>query len=74
VLAVQGCDDEYGTLEQVRGIVRRLPSTRLVELPACGHSPHKDQPARLIAEAARFIASAGRRTTGAGERTTSTQP
>jgi pimeloyl-ACP methyl ester carboxylesterase len=44
VLAVQGLDDEYGTLEQIRGIARRVPQTQLLELPACGHSPHRDQP------------------------------
>ena len=55
VLAVQGTDDEYGTLEQVRGIARRVARTRLLELPGCGHSPHRDQPERLIAEIARFI-------------------
>ena len=55
LLAVQGLDDEYGTLEQIRGIARRLPQTQLLELPACGHSPHKDQPAALIEAAARFI-------------------
>ena len=57
LLAVQGQDDEYGTLEQIRGIARRLPQTQtqLLELPACGHSPHRDQPAQLIAAAAAFI-------------------
>ncbi len=55
LLAVQGLDDEYGTLEQIRGIARRLPQTQLLELPACGHSPHKDQPAALIEAATRFI-------------------
>jgi pimeloyl-ACP methyl ester carboxylesterase len=55
LLAVQGLDDEYGTLEQVRGIARRVPQTRLLELPDCGHSPHRDQPERLIGEAAGFI-------------------
>ena len=49
LLAVQGLDDEYGTLEQIRGIARRVPQTRLLELPACGHSPHKDQPEAVIA-------------------------
>lgn len=48
VLAIQGLDDEYGTLEQVRGIARRLPQTRLIDLPACGHSPHRDQPEAVI--------------------------
>jgi pimeloyl-ACP methyl ester carboxylesterase len=56
VLAVQGLDDEYGTLEQIRGIARRVPGTRLLELPGCGHSPHRDQPQRLTAAASRFIA------------------
>ena len=48
LLAVQGLDDAYGTLEQVRGIARRLPQTRLLELPDCGHSPHRDQAAAVI--------------------------
>jgi pimeloyl-ACP methyl ester carboxylesterase len=55
VLAVQGEDDEYGTLEQIRGIARRLPKTRLLVLPKCGHSPHRDEPERLIREAGAFI-------------------
>ena len=55
LLAVQGVDDEYGTLEQIRGIARRVPSTELLELPDCGHSPHKDQPSRLIEATAAFI-------------------
>jgi pimeloyl-ACP methyl ester carboxylesterase len=57
LLAVQGLDDEYGTLEQIRGIARRVPQTRLLELPDCGHSPHKDQPSALIAAASAFIQS-----------------
>ena len=56
LLAVQGLDDEYGTLEQIRGIARRLPRTELIELPDCGHSPHRDQAERLIAASAGFIA------------------
>jgi len=55
VLAVQGEDDEYGTLEQIRAIRRRVPQTELLEIPACGHSPHRDQPELLIREAGRFI-------------------
>jgi pimeloyl-ACP methyl ester carboxylesterase len=27
----------------------------MLELPDCGHSPHRDQPVRLIDEVARFI-------------------
>ncbi|NML44188.1 alpha/beta hydrolase [Ramlibacter sp. G-1-2-2] len=55
VLAVQGLDDEYGTLEQIRGIARRVPGTQLLELPDCGHSPHKDQPQAVIAAARAFL-------------------
>lgn len=55
LLAVQGLDDEYGTLAQIRGIARRLPQTRLLELAACGHSPHRDQPEALIRAAVDFM-------------------
>jgi pimeloyl-ACP methyl ester carboxylesterase len=55
LLAVQGLDDEYGTLEQIHGIARRLPQTRLLELPDCRHSPHRDQPDALIEAVAEFI-------------------
>jgi pimeloyl-ACP methyl ester carboxylesterase len=55
VLALQGVDDEYGTLEQIRGIARRAPQTRLLEIAHCGHSPHRDQPDLVIHEAGRFI-------------------
>ena len=58
VLAVQGLDDEYGTLEQVRGIARRLPQTQLLELAQCGHSPHRDQAERVIAAARAFVSRA----------------
>jgi pimeloyl-ACP methyl ester carboxylesterase len=61
VLAIQGIDDNYGTLEQVRGIRRHLPATRLLELPDCGHSPHRDQPGRVIAAAVEFICAAASR-------------
>jgi len=55
VLAIQGVDDAYGTLEQIRGIARRVPQTALLELPRCGHSPHRDQPAEVIAHTVSFI-------------------
>jgi pimeloyl-ACP methyl ester carboxylesterase len=57
VLAVQGLDDEYGTLAQIRGIAQRAPQTQLLELAACGHSPHKDQADVLIAAVHRFYSS-----------------
>lgn len=55
VLAVQGLDDEYGSLEQIRSIAHALPGTRLLELAACGHSPHRDQPQALAAAICSFM-------------------
>jgi pimeloyl-ACP methyl ester carboxylesterase len=55
VLAIQGEDDEYGTLAQITGIRDRLPATRLVALPDCGHAPHRDQPQALIAAVLDFV-------------------
>ncbi|KRC84498.1 haloalkane dehalogenase [compost metagenome] len=60
VLAIQGVDDEYGTLEQVRGIRRRAPQTELLEIPDCGHSPHKDQSATVIQAVANFVGAQGK--------------
>ncbi|HKW84240.1 MAG TPA: alpha/beta hydrolase [Burkholderiaceae bacterium] len=57
VLAVQGLDDEYGTLAQIRGIAKRVPQTQLLELASCGHSPHRDQPDALIEAVAGFVRS-----------------
>ena len=48
VLAIQGEDDEYGSLEQIRGIQAIATQTELCILPRCGHSPHRDQPAAVI--------------------------
>jgi pimeloyl-ACP methyl ester carboxylesterase len=59
LLAVQGLDDEYGTLEQIHGIARAVPQTELLELADCGHSPHRDQPERLIAAVVDFMARQG---------------
>ena len=61
VLAIQGLDDEYGTLEQVRRIRKHLPATLLLELPDCGHSAHRDQPERVIAACAGFIGTSAAR-------------
>jgi pimeloyl-ACP methyl ester carboxylesterase len=56
-LAIQGLDDEYGTLEQIRGIARRVPGTTLLELAACRHSPHRDQPEAVIEAVGKHLAS-----------------
>ena len=55
-LAIQGADDEYGTLAQLDAIVRGVagPVERLV-LANCKHSPHRDQEAATLDAMARFI-------------------
>ncbi|NML18951.1 alpha/beta fold hydrolase [Azohydromonas caseinilytica] len=55
VLAIQGHDDPYGTMAQIDGIARALPRTELLKLPGCGHSPHRDQPAAVIAGTRAFL-------------------
>ena len=55
VLAVQGVDDEYGTLAQVRDIRAAAPQTEVVEIPRCGHSPHRDAPDELLRAVTAFI-------------------
>ncbi len=57
LLAIQGEDDEYGTLEQIRGIARSVPQTELRVLTACGHSPQRDQPDAIIAAGSAFTKS-----------------
>lgn len=55
VLAIQGLDDAYGTLAQIRGIAERVATTQLMEVPHCGHSPHRDQPEQVVAATRDFI-------------------
>lgn len=56
VLAVQGVGDEYGTLAQIHGIRSHAPHTELLVLGNCRHSPHQDQPQRLIEGVENFFA------------------
>jgi pimeloyl-ACP methyl ester carboxylesterase len=55
LLAVQGINDEYGTLAQIRGIASAAPQTQLLEMSDCGHSPHRDQPEALISMVQTFV-------------------
>ena len=57
LLAIQGLDDEYGTLAQIHDLQRAAPHARLLEVPACGHSPHRDQPSAVNAAIAAFLDS-----------------
>jgi len=55
VLAIQGEQDEYGTIEQMRRIGAQVPNAELVMLRDCGHSAHRDQPDAVIDAIARFV-------------------
>jgi len=57
ILAIQGVGDEYGTMEQIDRIARGAVNARveLLKLAECGHSPHRDQPAAVIAAAQSFL-------------------
>jgi pimeloyl-ACP methyl ester carboxylesterase len=54
-LVIQGADDQYGTLKQVRAIEARssAPVQTLI-LEACRHSPQFDQPEAVLAAIVRF--------------------
>jgi pimeloyl-ACP methyl ester carboxylesterase len=54
VLAIQGEEDEYGTMEQVDRIGRAIPHARILKLARCGHSPHRDR-AEDVLEAIRGL-------------------
>jgi pimeloyl-ACP methyl ester carboxylesterase len=55
LLAVQGLNDEYGSLQQLREIEARVPGVQTLELASCGHSPHRDQPEQLTSAIAGFL-------------------
>jgi pimeloyl-ACP methyl ester carboxylesterase len=58
VLAIQGADDEYGTIAQVEAIERQVAGRcEVVTLAACGHSPHRDQPELTAAAIEAFVAT-----------------
>ncbi len=57
VLAIQGKDDEYGTMAQIETIAATVPATQLLRLADCGHSPHRDQPEATLEAIASFAAS-----------------
>ncbi len=56
LLAIQGVDDPYGSLAQIEDIAKAVPHTRLLTLPACGHSPHRDQPEAVAQAVSDFMA------------------
>ena len=56
ILCIQGEEDEYGTIAQVKAIEARVPGTEILMLPNCKHSPHRDQPEATLERMAEFVA------------------
>jgi pimeloyl-ACP methyl ester carboxylesterase len=55
MLAVQGRDDEYGTMRQIESIAQAVPGSEMLALAHCGHSPHRDRPDLLIEATVGFV-------------------
>ena len=56
MLAIQGFDDEYGTMAQLEAIAGQTGGPiELLRLAACRHSPHRDQPKVVIEAISRFV-------------------
>ena len=57
VLAIQGYDDEYGTMVHLEATAARVRGPgELLKLAHCGHSPHRDQPQAVLEALTRFVA------------------
>jgi pimeloyl-ACP methyl ester carboxylesterase len=56
VLAIQGFDDEYGSMAQIDAIAKQVGGpVELLRLANCRHSPHRDQPDAVIRAIAHFV-------------------
>ena len=56
VLALQGRQDAYGTLQQINDIQTQGRIERVV-IEDCGHTPHRDQPDQALALVVDFLAT-----------------
>jgi len=54
-LIIQGEHDEYGSLEQVNGIIKQVPKASQLIIPGIGHTPHKEAKELVLEHAAAFI-------------------
>ncbi len=55
VLAIQGHNDEYGTMAQVDGLAAGVAGAEALKLDDCAHSPHRDRPEAVLAATIDFI-------------------
>ena len=55
MLAIQGKNDPYGTLKQIDIIKNQMPYAKTCLIDDCGHSPHLEQPGKVLAAVTQFI-------------------
>ena len=56
LLAIQGINDEYGTMAQLDELALAAPQTVQLRLADCGHSPQRDQSGKTLEAVAQFLA------------------
>jgi pimeloyl-ACP methyl ester carboxylesterase len=56
VLAIQGAQDQFGTLAQLERIDRDVRRAELVILDDCRHAPHEEQPQAVLDAVVSFLA------------------
>jgi pimeloyl-ACP methyl ester carboxylesterase len=59
LLAIQGAQDEFGTLAQVDAILREAPQGERWVVPGAGHTPHSQAEPEFVERVADFIAKHG---------------
>jgi pimeloyl-ACP methyl ester carboxylesterase len=60
ILAIQGLDDQYGTMAQVQAIARQSGGpVEILPLAECRHSPQRDQPEAVVTAIGRFLRRVG---------------
>jgi pimeloyl-ACP methyl ester carboxylesterase len=58
ILAIQGLDDEYGTMAQVQAIAAQAGGpVEILALENCAHSPHRDQSDAVLLAITKFVES-----------------
>jgi pimeloyl-ACP methyl ester carboxylesterase len=56
VLAIEGFDDQYGTMAQLDAIAAKAGGpVETLRLRDCKHSPHRDQPTEVISAICQFL-------------------
>ena len=68
ILAIQGLDDQYGTMAQVQAIARQSGGpVEVLALAECRHSPQRDHPEAVLAAIASFVKQiVGNKSAGGG--------